>query len=413
MNQTQERLLSLLSYAPLIPGGDPKNLGHAAWKDEDWEAVAAEARRHGLGPFLFHKLSTGGRSDRVPTQVNENLRNEYFRGAAANMRRFQLLAPALKALQAAGVPTIVLKGAYLAEAVYDNIALRTMSDVDILVRKEDLRKADLALSSIGLRPEQLHRQPSDDSHEFQYQHSVQNVRIDVHWELISADYGFTVDMADIWSAAVPARIAGIDVLSLSPEDLLIHLGFHATTHLYTQGLRPLCDISEVFSRLAVNGNLLGEKIRKIGAVRAVGFLILSAKRFFQAPIPENVCGLFHPDSMPDAIWKESREILLLNTQDGSTLETMHPAFIIFFSRKHRLKKIMMAVRKAFPSKIKMSAHYPVSSNSPKVFLYYPRRIWDVFKRSIPTLRLYVSAKNRRSPIYKNAAALMDWLLTRE
>jgi hypothetical protein len=36
------------------------------------------------------------------------------------------------------IPVILLKGAHLAQFVYGNIALRLMSDIDLLVKKEDL-----------------------------------------------------------------------------------------------------------------------------------------------------------------------------------------------------------------------------------------------------------------------------------
>jgi len=50
------------------------------------------------------------------------------------------------------VPVIVLKGALLAELVYQHIGLRTMDDVDLLVSKQDLGKAELFSSNWASAP---------------------------------------------------------------------------------------------------------------------------------------------------------------------------------------------------------------------------------------------------------------------
>ncbi len=56
------------------------------------------------------------------------------------MRLYRELAQVVRACNDAGVPVILLKGAHLAEAVYGNIALRPMVDVDLLVKQADLMR---------------------------------------------------------------------------------------------------------------------------------------------------------------------------------------------------------------------------------------------------------------------------------
>ena len=58
----------------------------------------------------------------------------------------------MAALTREGLPVVVLKGAALAELVYQHIGLRTMADVDLLVEKKNLDKAGSILERLGYCP---------------------------------------------------------------------------------------------------------------------------------------------------------------------------------------------------------------------------------------------------------------------
>ncbi len=74
---------------------------------------------------------------------------QYHANLKRNLSIIGALREVLATFQEAGMPCILLKGIALAERVYPNIAMRGMSDVDILVRKADLFKVDDVLSSVG------------------------------------------------------------------------------------------------------------------------------------------------------------------------------------------------------------------------------------------------------------------------
>lgn len=104
----------------------------------DWNEVVDAAAYHNLSPLLFKRLKQGGTWTCVPADAWERLRLAYFASANRNRRLYLQLRPLLAGLRTAGIPVIVLKGAYLAEAVYGDIALRPMGDVDLLVPSADL-----------------------------------------------------------------------------------------------------------------------------------------------------------------------------------------------------------------------------------------------------------------------------------
>jgi hypothetical protein len=65
------------------------------------------------------------------------------------MLLYQELQTVLKTFKfrAASIAVIALKGAFLAELVYENIGLRAIGDVDLLVKKEDLEKVQQGVPS--------------------------------------------------------------------------------------------------------------------------------------------------------------------------------------------------------------------------------------------------------------------------
>jgi hypothetical protein len=155
-------------------------------------------------------------------------------------------------LSAADVPVIPLKGAVLAETVYCERALRPMNDIDLLIREEDLDRAQRGLGGIGY--ELIHDAETKADLLRRHHHwvfrnpAIGAIPLEPHWRLDPPGSPFRVETAGLWQRAVPTRIAGVDALSLSPEDLLLHLTTHAVRHRFNGGLLFLVDIAAVIAR---------------------------------------------------------------------------------------------------------------------------------------------------------------------
>ena len=101
----------------------------------DWTNLVEQARREGVSAVLFHNITSHHLEDFVPQDRCRDLSNQYYANLKSNLLIIGELREVLATFQDAGIPCIVLKGIALAERVYPNIAMRGMSDVDILVRK--------------------------------------------------------------------------------------------------------------------------------------------------------------------------------------------------------------------------------------------------------------------------------------
>ena len=126
-----------------------------------------------------------------------------------------------------GVRVIVLKGAHLGNLVYGSPALRTMGDLDLMVRRDQLSVAERLLARLGYTPlyEPLKQMDFTNHHHTRPLSRPGGIRIDVHWNIERPTAPVQADLDGIWHRAVAARIAGVDVLVLSPEDLVTDQNF--------------------------------------------------------------------------------------------------------------------------------------------------------------------------------------------
>jgi hypothetical protein len=130
-----ERLLVL----DLLAGGEPRFEGEV----DVFLSVAPET----LHPFLFLRL----RNAALPPRLAAALKEAYRRAVLHDLRRRADLARVSAALDAAGIPFLVLKGPVLAATVYPERAARTMLDLDLLVAPEDLDRALQTMEAVGYR----------------------------------------------------------------------------------------------------------------------------------------------------------------------------------------------------------------------------------------------------------------------
>ena len=113
----------------------------------DWDEFLTQAARHAVAPLIYYALKE---EDAVlPDHVKEKLATAYYQTALHNTLLYERLGKIVDAFNTAEVPVILLKGAALAQNVYGNVALRPMGDLDFLVRKEKMSRAERLLVELG------------------------------------------------------------------------------------------------------------------------------------------------------------------------------------------------------------------------------------------------------------------------
>lgn len=117
---------------------------------EDWDGLVRQADAHGLAPLLARHLD--GAHVQLPRSAARLLRALRVMHRDANAARLQALADILRLFASADVESVVLKGAALGILVYGDPALRPMCNLDLLVPRSDVRRAQLLLEHHGFEP---------------------------------------------------------------------------------------------------------------------------------------------------------------------------------------------------------------------------------------------------------------------
>lgn len=165
----------------------------------------------------------------------------YWHTVARYVRLARALEPALEALHAAGVPTIVLKGMALVAAGAWPPGERPMADVDLLIRPEGKERAVSVLVGLGFtplpEPEGSALFPTDRTGELICVRGAGAMAtvLELHWHLCNVEWVrrlTAVDEEALWEAARPLVVEGAVALQLGATDALLHLCLHLAQHAF-------------------------------------------------------------------------------------------------------------------------------------------------------------------------------------
>lgn len=115
----------------------------------DWKYFCTLANEHGVAALVWHNLEKLELLSGIPDEILTFLRCANLRSLGHNTFNTESMREALHVLNSENLKTVILKGLVLENTVYGNAGLRQMSDIDILVRKDECLKARKALMDIG------------------------------------------------------------------------------------------------------------------------------------------------------------------------------------------------------------------------------------------------------------------------
>jgi hypothetical protein len=370
-------LLWLLSSQPgePLPGLDELS-------DADWASLVGLAIRQGVPGLLYHRLSTS-LSLLAPDDVLAELRSWHLQTALDNMALYRELHRVLSALREAGIQVLVLKGAHLAQAVYRDLALRSMKDADILVRLADLERAEACLAGLGY---QLFTESADrtwyarNHFHFHYLLPDSGVRVELHWGLVPPGSTIQLDLTGLWERSEQAIIAGIQVRVLSPEDHLLYLCLHLTRQFTFNyfGVRSLHDLVLLtrYFGAQLDWAGLGTRARAWGSANATYLALLLAKELLGAALPPDLEDHLSPDRFDSGYLALAEERVFYHRnriEDPALGVPMSDRFGRLWRPGRLSEKLSLSLQTFFPSPEALAVRYDLASSSRHVYLYYPRR----------------------------------------
>jgi hypothetical protein len=358
----------------------------------DWNWFLRKARENGISAVVYSRLKEI-REDcpHIPSFIFQELKKDYFLNATKNSLIFEELGKVLETFRKAGLEVMVLKGAVLAEKIYRNLALRPMTDVDLLVKKEDLWRLDNQLKILRYRPSDISVEDIDFSSTYlttlDYRGlSSNSPSFHVHWHFVNStipneSYIKRIKIEDIWRDAEKTKIANVETLVMAPHHLLIHLSEHAlrVTHSLSK-LSFFCDIDEAvnFYKERLDWEKLIKESLKFNLNRMVYPSLHFTAKFLETKIPENVLSRLKPErfSLGERIFMNS---ISNNKRFPGLSYLVHLAM-----NKGFLKKMNFLEKTLFPPPQFMAQrnYIPQSKLS---YIHYVRRINEVFSRLFKAL----------------------------
>jgi hypothetical protein len=354
----------------------------AGLSDQEWELLVRLAEWHGVAPLLLRRLQSLVPTPAIPAGAATQLRDCHQRTAMRNMVRLRELARLLRGLGCRGIDVVVLKGAYLANAVYSDLALRDMKDVDVLVRRRDIAAAYGVLLESGYGAGGITDLKADVEAECARHHHLPPVTmpnagpVEVHWNIAPPGVPVAIDMDGIWERASDTRIAGARALAMAPDDLLLHLSVHAALqHRFRMRLRHLCDIAVTLTRFRdrIDWDRLVAVANASGASRFVYCTLRVAESVLGAPVPRSVDKLARK-AEDEAIVPIVREYFLAASLD------LPVAYRAAREAPGFARKLGVVLNSIAPAPARLRAMYGLAPRARSVFLYYPIRVADLLAR---------------------------------
>ncbi len=208
--------------------------------------MTTKAWQHRLTPLLYdylHKTNSFPRDPAIRQRLEKNFQNR----KAHNVIILDALQQMLSVFSDSQIPVIVLKGPFLAEKLYQNVILRPMNDIDIIIREGDWPAAKQALRDIGYKlPGIKNRNIVDYAHfGAQLRCYKPHVLLEVHFRLWNMGLPGNEDY--IWQRIEHNNLCGMPALVLSLEDTLLHLLIHMNVHRFSRMIW-FVDIHKLFCR---------------------------------------------------------------------------------------------------------------------------------------------------------------------
>ncbi len=287
---------ALLLRAALLTG-EPARCAWQAWREaSDLEQLDQVSYR--LVPLLVTNLERLGVEDACLSRLR-GIRRRLWLETQLALRQ---MADVLPQLADAGIEVVVLKGAALIEQAYAGAQLRSMADIDILVRWRDIARCMEVLSQAGWKA-----RPGPEQRAFERCRSQFRLRcggistmkdglgagrfslIDVHANILSVSRHHAVPFpADrLFAASERFELQGVPVRRLAPHHQLLHLCFHGLQALEMPSIRWVADVHHLLINAGerVDWETLGDELEQHQVVEPVREALAHLVDVYATPVP--------------------------------------------------------------------------------------------------------------------------------
>lgn len=295
--------LDALSCQRSVQASDVKMMARG-----DERAFLGFCERNEIGPMVAYELL---KIEDVSLSLRDEWQSVFDRSAERMKIMMTVLDEVGEILAQKGIAVIALKNAGIARGIFPIPACCPMGDLDVLIDRQDFRKAHRALLGAGFdlatRAEEV--EPADLEHGFlsggtEYLKNVEglDIWVELQWRPVAGRW-IRVDQEPNGAELVDRsiEIAGSKVRLLSPNDNLLQVSLHTAKHTYVRapGLRLHTDVDRLVKYTKIDWPEFVQTVRQTQVTVPVYFSLALAKSLLETPIPSDVLGALAPPE-----WKE-------------------------------------------------------------------------------------------------------------
>ncbi|TVY05622.1 nucleotidyltransferase domain-containing protein [Paenibacillus cremeus] len=168
-----------------------------------YEHVLADIEFFGISSQIYSLLKQRGQLDQTPRFFQERLKQNFKAIVFQNMFVKSQLEGILNKLEETGVDAIPLKGVLFAEKYFGHLGARGTSDIDLLIKPQDMERAIACVKSLGFDTE-VEFSPDHFHREFikQFPGGLRPLMVELHWDLLKQKTS-DLSIEEFWSQAKP------------------------------------------------------------------------------------------------------------------------------------------------------------------------------------------------------------------
>lgn len=196
---------------------------------EFYRQAIEEIETAALSSQIYHLLKEQGRLEETPLFFRERLKNNYNEALHLNLFIKSQTDRILQRFEAIQLNVIPLKGVYFAEKYFGHIGARGTSDIDLLVRKEDVGRAIDCIKALGF---QIEQEPIPSHFHLSFSKwipgAVIPLTVEIHWNIVKETTS-NFEIEPFWNNAVPFKSYSY-VMALSDYHTFYMICLHGWRH---------------------------------------------------------------------------------------------------------------------------------------------------------------------------------------
>jgi hypothetical protein len=354
----------------------------------DWPKIISFAKASGLAPLFYKNFQNLNIIEFIPEDLINKFRNKYVKTLFENSKKVKYFELIIEELNKNNIDFIPLKGIYLIPTFYQDFGLRTMSDIDVLVRVNDVERCKEIFLKQDWKIKDMFHTDSIKKLNLSYTPYVffkDGVKIDFHQNLYHSAARFKVPVEELWSRSKNQKFLNGNSKQLIYEDLILHQILHLYKHLVVGQFcfKSFIDIVTLIkkSHHVFNESFFMELVHKYNCNYEVSLINNLLKTYFSIEIfTQKEMQKLNKQLDIDLIFKS-----LLNGESQHVKEYFNKNKIVYIPIIKRLKHIsgtkntiIYVLGNLFPSKKYMVERYQIKKKYTFIY-FYIYRIFTIFR----------------------------------